>query len=169
MHPTGETKLVKRSAGRLQTSRVAAPKRIRRHVAIHEAAHAVAAWSMDATYFGYSDLPFDCVALSPAPGHPHSRAHVLIKARYQPIGRAARKAIDAGDPLEARKARMRMTADVVGALAGPAASTKHLHQSATLILMTDGRNDADTEPRRVSRRARYVRTAMLTGAAWRSW
>jgi hypothetical protein len=39
---------------------------------------------------------------------------------------------------------MRMTADVVGALAGPASSTKHLHQSSTLILMTDGRHDADT-------------------------
>ena len=141
--PTGETQLVKRSEGRFQTPRIAVPKRIGRHVAIHEAAHAVAAWSMDAMYFGYSDLPFDCIALSPAPGDPGSRAHVLMKARYQPVGTAARKAIDAGNPLEAWKARMRMEADVVGALAGAAASAKYLRYSSTFILLKYGKSDSD--------------------------
>lgn len=94
-------------------------------------------------YFGYTDLPFERLELSPAPGDPGSRGHVLLKARYEPIGRTARRMVDAGDPVEAWKARMRMEADVIGALAGPAASTKHLRRSSALILLTSGKSDWD--------------------------
>lgn len=65
----------------------------------------------------------------------------MLKARYVPVGRATRMAIDAQDQQEARKAVVRMKADVIGALAGPLASAKHLRQSSVFMLMTSGHRD----------------------------